>query len=177
MAVKLRLSRQGRKQAPFYYIVAADSRSPRDGKFIEKLGSYNPLTIPATIDLNVDRAFEWLMNGAQPTDTVNAILRFKGVNYKKHLQLGVAKGKLTQEEADAKLAELVNNKNAKLEARKQKTADEKIAHRIKVSGVAKVATIAPAAEEDREVFQVTEEATVDATANTENTEETTSTEE
>jgi small subunit ribosomal protein S16 len=159
MAVKLRLSRQGRKKAPFYYIVAADSRSPRDGKFIEKLGSYNPLTVPATIELNADRAFEWLMNGAQATDTVNAILRFKGVNYKKHLQLGVAKGKLTQDEADAKLAELVSIKNARLEARKQKSADEKAAYWTKVSGTAKAVAIAPAATEDREAFQVTEETT------------------
>ena len=92
MAVKLRLQRKGRKKAPFYHIVVADSRSPRDGRFIEKLGTYNPLTVPATIELNRDKAFEWLMKGAQPTDTVNAILRFKGVLLKKHLQLGVAKG-------------------------------------------------------------------------------------
>ena len=165
MAVKLRLSRQGRKKAPFYYIVAADSRSPRDGKFIEKIGSYNPLTVPATIELNTDRAFEWLMNGAQATDTVNAILRFKGVNYKKHLQLGVAKGKLTQEEADAKLAELVGKKNDKLEARKQKTADEKAAYWTQVSGTAKAAPVAPAASEDREAFQVSAEAETEVAEN------------
>ena len=164
MAVKLRLSRQGRKKAPFYYIVAADSRSPRDGKFIEKIGSYNPLTVPATIELNTDRAFEWLMNGAQATDTVNAILRFKGVNYKKHLQLGVAKGKLTQEEADAKLAELVGKKNDRLEARKQKTADEKAAYWTQVSGTAKAAPVAPAASEDREAFQVSAEAEIENAA-------------
>lgn len=165
MAVKLRLSRQGRKKAPFYYIVAADSRSPRDGKFIEKIGSYNPLTVPATIELNTDRAFEWLMNGAQATDTVNAILRFKGVNYKKHLQLGVAKGKLTQEEADAKLAELVGKKNDRLEARKQKTADEKAAYWTQVSGTAKAAPVAPAASEDREAFQVSAEAETEVAEN------------
>ena len=79
MAVKIRLQRKGRKQAPFYHIVVADSRSPRDGRFIEKIGTYNPLTRPATIDIDRDSAFNWVMNGAQPTDTARAILRFKGV--------------------------------------------------------------------------------------------------
>ena len=100
MAVKLRLQRHGRKQRPFYHIVVADSRAPRDGRFIEKIGTYNPMTKPATINLDRDAAFEWLMKGAQPTDTVRAMLRFKGVLYKKHLQRGVAKGAMTQEEAD-----------------------------------------------------------------------------
>ncbi|MEO1714380.1 MAG: 30S ribosomal protein S16, partial [Bacteroidota bacterium] len=100
MPVKIRLQRRGRKKAPFYHIVVADSRAPRDGKFIEKVGTYNPLTKPATIDLDRDLAFDWLMKGAQPTDTVRAILRFKGVLYKKHLYRGVKKGALTQEEAE-----------------------------------------------------------------------------
>jgi small subunit ribosomal protein S16 len=156
MAVKLRLSRQGRKKSPFYYIVASDSRSPRDGKFIEKLGTYNPLTIPATIELNSEKAYEWLMKGAQPTDTVNAILRFKGVNYKKHLQIGVQKGKLTQEEAEAKLNALLEVKSSKLEARKQKTADEKASYWKNVSGDAKAPLVIAAAEEDRDAFKVTE---------------------
>ena len=92
----------GRKKSPFYHIVIADSRSPRDGRFIERIGSYNPMTKPATIDIDRDKAFEWLNNGAQPTDTVNAILRFKGVLYKKHLMRGVKKGALTIEQANEK---------------------------------------------------------------------------
>lgn len=91
MAVKIRLQRKGRKKAPFYHIVIADSRSPRDGRFIEKIGIYNPITKPATIDLDRDKAFEWLMKGAEPTDTINAILRYKGVLYRKHLARGVKK--------------------------------------------------------------------------------------
>jgi small subunit ribosomal protein S16 len=105
MAVKLRLQRKGRKAAPFYHIVVADSRSPRDGRFIEKIGTYNPLTIPASIELNRERAFYWIGVGAQPTDTVNAILRFKGVLYQKHLQKGVYKGALDQAKADEMLAQ------------------------------------------------------------------------
>ena len=81
MAVKLRLQRKGRKRAPFYHIVVADARSPRDGKYIERVGSYNPMTKPATIEIDRDAAFQWLLKGAQPTDTVRAILRFKGVLY------------------------------------------------------------------------------------------------
>jgi ribosomal protein S16 len=99
MAVKIRLQRMGRKKRPFYQIVVADSRSPRDGRFIDNLGSYNPMTKPATIDIDRDRAFDWLTKGAQPTDTVRAILRFKGVYYRKHLMRGVAKGSMTVEEA------------------------------------------------------------------------------
>jgi len=99
MAVKIRLARKGRKKKPFYHIVIADARSPRDGKFIEKIGSYNPLTVPATIELDRDKAFDWLMKGAQPTNTARAILKFKGVFYKKHLMRGVAKGAMTEEKA------------------------------------------------------------------------------
>ena len=92
MAVKIRLARHGKKGFAFYHIVAADSRAPRDGKFIEKLGTYNPNTNPATIDLNFEKALDWLLKGAQPTDTCRAILSYKGVMYKKHLLGGVAKG-------------------------------------------------------------------------------------
>ena len=125
MAVKLRLARRGRKQKPFYHIVAADARSPRDGKFIEKVGTYNPLTIPATIEVDFEKAFAWVMKGAEPTDTVNAILRFKGVLYKKHLQMGVNKGAISQEVADEKLAAWLGAKEEKVAARKQKVASEK----------------------------------------------------
>ena len=92
----------GRKKAPFYHIVIADSRSPRDGRFIEKVGTYNPTTIPATIELNGDKALTWLNNGAQPSDTVRKILSYKGVLFHKHLLRGVTKGVLTQELADTK---------------------------------------------------------------------------
>jgi small subunit ribosomal protein S16 len=102
MSVKIRLQRMGRKKAPFYHIVIADSRSPRDGRFIEKIGTYNPTTVPATIDINADKALTWLSNGAQPTDTVHKILSYKGVLYHKHLLRGVKKNVLTQEQADAK---------------------------------------------------------------------------
>jgi small subunit ribosomal protein S16 len=138
MAVKLRLQRKGRKGAPFYHIVAADARAPRDGRFIEKVGTYNPLTSPATIELNRERAFYWVSVGAQPTDTVNAILRFKGVLLKKHLQLGVKKGALTQEEADAKLAKWIEQKETSIAKRREESADAKRKFVAAVDGTAKV---------------------------------------
>lgn len=135
MPVKIRLQRRGRKKAPFYHIVVADARAPRDGKFIEKLGTYNPLTKPATIDIDRDLAFDWLMKGAQPTDTVRAILRFKGVMYKKHLARGVKKGALTQEEAEAKYQDWVDAKDARISARIEQTAQEKADRLKQLSGV------------------------------------------
>ncbi|MEZ4916753.1 MAG: 30S ribosomal protein S16 [Chitinophagales bacterium] len=117
MPVKIRLQRYGRKQRPYYHIVVADSRNKRDGKFIERIGDYNPLTVPATINLDVDKAFQWVMNGAQPTDTVRKVLTFKGVLYKKHLQRGVQKGALTQEEADKKFEDWETAKLAKIQSR------------------------------------------------------------
>jgi small subunit ribosomal protein S16 len=116
MAVKIRLQRHGRKKAPFYHIVIADARAPRDGKFIEKIGTYNPMTVPATIDIDRDAAYSWLTKGAQPTDTVAAILRFKGVMFRKHLMRGVSKGSLTEEQAMEKY-------NAFLEAKEKKVSD------------------------------------------------------
>ena len=92
MAVKMRLQRHGSKKRPFYFIVIADARSPRDGKFIQKLGTYNPLTVPATIQVDRQKALDWLQKGAQPTDTVRRILSFKGVLYLKHLLRGVSLG-------------------------------------------------------------------------------------
>lgn len=136
MAVKIRLQRKGRKKAPFYHIVVADARAPRDGRFIEKLGTYNPMTKPATIDLDRDKAFDWLGKGAQPTDTARAILRFKGVLYRTHLERGVKKGALTQEQADAKYQEWIDAKDAKIAARVEATAQEKRDWHIKMSGVA-----------------------------------------
>ena len=102
MAVRLRLARHGRKSRPYYYIVAADSRAPRDGKFIERIGSYNPTTDPATIDLDFDKALSWLQKGAQPSDTVRSLLQQRGVLYKNHLLKGVKKGALTEAQADEK---------------------------------------------------------------------------
>ena len=110
MAVRLRLQRHGRKKAPFYVIVAADSRVKRDGKYIERIGSYNPTTVPAVIELDNDAALKWLQNGAEPTNTVKAILSYKGVLYKKHLYRGVAKGSFTQEEADKKWNEWMESR-------------------------------------------------------------------
>ncbi|TNE48364.1 MAG: 30S ribosomal protein S16, partial [Bacteroidetes bacterium] len=124
MAVKLRLQRKGRKKAPFYHIVAADARAPRDGRFIEKLGTYNPLTVPATIELNRERTFDWLMKGAQPTDTVRAILRYKGVLYQKHLAIGVKKGALTEEQAEAKLNQWLEEKASNITKHREQTAEK-----------------------------------------------------
>ena len=117
MAVKIRLARHGRSKRPFYNIVVTDSRKARNGKFIEKIGTYNPLTIPAQITLDVDKAFNWIMKGAQPTDTVRKMLTFKGVMYKKHLQRGVSKGAFSQEEADKKFNDWVEAKKAKVQDR------------------------------------------------------------
>jgi small subunit ribosomal protein S16 len=126
----------GRKQRPFYQIVVADSRSPRDGRFVEQLGSYNPMTKPATIDIDRDKAFEWVMKGAQPSDTVRAILRFKGIYYKKHLMRGVSKGAMTVEQADEKYQEWIDAKEAKVAIRVEKTAQEKLEFFSRVSGIA-----------------------------------------
>lgn len=146
MAVKIRLQRHGRKKAPFYHIVIADSRSPRDGRFIQKIGTYNPMTVPATIDLDRDAAFEWLMKGAQPTDTVNAILRFKGVLLRKHLNRGVQKGALTPEQASEKYSTWVEAKEKKISERFDKTAAAKKAYHEAVFGTPKAPKAAPAPE-------------------------------
>jgi small subunit ribosomal protein S16 len=123
--VKIRLARRGRKKLAMYDVVIADARAPRDGRFIEKIGTYNPLTVPATINLNDEKAFTWLMNGAQPSDTVKAMLSHRGIMMKKHLQIGVIKGALTQDQADAKLAEWVNIKESKTEAKRDKASQSK----------------------------------------------------
>jgi len=125
MPVKIRLSRQGRKKLPFYHIVVADSRAPRDGRFIDRIGSYNPVTNPATIELNFDRALDWLQKGAQPTDTCRAILSYKGVMIKKHLLEGVTKGALTAEQAEAKFQAWMTEKDSKVQAKKDDLAKGK----------------------------------------------------
>lgn len=119
MPVKIRLARFGKKGNPFYHIVVADGRAPRDGRFIERIGSYNPTTNPASIEINFDRALTWLSNGAQPTDTCRAILSYKGVMFKKHLNEGVLKGALTQEIADDKFNKWLTDKEAKVLKKKE----------------------------------------------------------
>lgn len=125
MPVKIRLQRHGKKGKPFYWIVAADSRAPRDGKFLEKLGIYNPNTNPATIDLNVDNSVKWLQNGAQPTDTARAILSYKGAMMKKHLLEGVAKGALTAEQVEEKFAAWLESKAGLVDAKKERLSKAK----------------------------------------------------
>jgi small subunit ribosomal protein S16 len=127
MAVKIRLARRGRKKLARYDVVVADARAPRDGRFIEKIGTYNPLTVPATIELNEEKAFQWLMNGAQPTDTVKAMLSYRGILIRKHLQIGVIKGAINQEEADKKLAAWKEAKAAKIQSKKDTLSQSKAA--------------------------------------------------
>ena len=117
MPVKIRLQRHGKKGKPFYWVVAADSRSKRDGKFLEKLGTYNPNTNPATINLDIDGSVKWLQNGAQPTDTARAILSYKGVMLKNHLLGGVRKGALTEEQVEEKFNAWLAEKEKGIQAK------------------------------------------------------------
>lgn len=163
MAVKMRLQRFGKKGQPFYHIVIADGRAPRDGRFIEKIGTYNPLPNPAEIAIDMDKAIQWLHNGAQPTDTVKAILSYKGVLYRNHLLKGVAKGALTLDQAEAKFDTWMKEKEqritSKLNEKEQKKraaqrerldAEKKISEarqaEISRKRAAAVAAAAPAAE-------------------------------
>ena len=118
MATKIRLQRHGKKGKPFYYIIVADARAPRDGRFIERLGSYNPNTNPATIEINFDKTLDWVNDGAQPTDTCRAILSYKGILYKKHLQGGLKKGALTEEQVETKFQEWLDKKDGKITGKK-----------------------------------------------------------
>ncbi len=169
MATKIRLQRFGKKGKPFYHVVVADSRAPRDGKFIERIGSYNPNTNPATIDLNFDKALDWMNKGAQPTDTARAILSYKGVLYKKHLQGGVAKGAFDEATADARFEEWLTGKAAKIEGKIESlTASKADAKKAVLAAEAKkkaeiAAAIAakntPPAEEVVETEEAAEEST------------------
>ncbi len=129
MPVKIRLQRHGKKGKPFYWVVAADARAKRDGRYLEKIGTYNPNTNPATVNIDVDTAVKWLGNGAQPTDTARTLLSYRGVMLKHHLNGGVAKGAHTQEEADAKFEAWATEKEAKIQAKveglTQAEADER----------------------------------------------------
>jgi small subunit ribosomal protein S16 len=189
MSVKIRLQRHGKKQKPFYWVVAADARSKRDGKYLEKIGTYNPNTNPATIELNIDSAVKWLHNGAQPTDTARAILSYKGALLKHHLDGGIRKGALTQEQADAKLAAWLEAKAGKVDAKKDgltkaqadarakafKAEQEVNAKRLAAAAQAEADAIAAAtpAVEEEEVAEVeAEAATEEAPAAEENNETT-----
>ena len=133
MAVKIRLARKGRKKLAYYHIVVADSRSPRDGRYIEKIGKYNPITDPATIELDFNKALDWLQNGAQPTDTCRAILSYKGVLLKKHLMEGVKKGAFDDAEADKRFIEWMQQNEEKIvskKARLEKAEDDDKGSRI-----------------------------------------------
>jgi small subunit ribosomal protein S16 len=134
MAVKIRLARKGRKKLAYYHIVVADSRSPRDGRYIEKIGSYNPVTNPATIELDFDKALGWLQKGALPTDTCRAILSYRGVLLKKHLLEGVRKGAFDEAEAERRFSEWFTKNEAKIEAKKsglEKSADDELSRKLK----------------------------------------------
>lgn len=172
MPVKIRLARHGKKGYAFYHIVAADSRSPRDGKFIEKLGTYNPNTNPATIEISIDRAVAWLENGAQPTDTARNILSKSGVLMKKHLLGGVKKGAFSMEEAEARFEKFMKGKEASDNSAKEKIAKEetsqkeaKLAQELKVNAE-RAAAIAKKAEESKVAAEAaaSEEQPAEATA-------------
>jgi len=122
MPTKIRLQRRGKRGQPFYHIVIADGRAPRDGKFIEKIGTYNPLSRPADIDIDFNKAITWLTKGAQPTDTVKAILAYTGVLYKNHLQKGVQKGAMTEEQAEIKFQAWMQEKQAKISSKRKNTS-------------------------------------------------------
>lgn len=117
MPVRIRLQRHGKKGKPFYWIVAADSRSPRDGRYLEKIGVYNPNTNPATVEVNVDSAVQWLENGAQPSDTARTLLSYRGAMLKHHLNGGVRKGAFSAEDAEKKFEEWLASKEAKIQAK------------------------------------------------------------
>jgi small subunit ribosomal protein S16 len=159
MPAKIRLQRHGKKGKAYFHIVIADGRAPRDGKFIENIGTYNPTTNPATINLDTEKALQWLQNGAQPTDTCKAILSYKGVMYKNHLQKGVSKGALTQELADAKFEKWLTEKESKISGKvnrlqsgkqdelKKRMAAESAVKEAKAKAIAAKNTPPPAEEE------------------------------
>ncbi len=175
MATKIRLARHGKKNYAFYHIVVADSRSPRDGRFIEKIGTYNPNTNPATIELNFERALYWVGVGAQPTDTTRSILSYQGVMMMHHLNGGVRKGALTTEQADAKFEKWMSEKTAKTDAKKaalasasakdkaeRATAETKVKEAKAAAVASKLAEAAKAAAAEA-AEAATQEATEEAT--------------
>jgi small subunit ribosomal protein S16 len=180
MPAKMRLQRYGKKGMPFYHIVIADGRAPRDGRFIEKIGTYNPLARPADIQIDFDRALYWLQNGVQPSDTVRAILSYKGLLYKNHLLKGVQKGAMTEEQALVKFQDWLNEKEAKIQSKKnefsQASRNERkirLEHETKINQ-AKSEAIAKkfAKEAAKEAAAEEEAAAAEAVANMDLTEET-----
>ena len=191
MPVKIRLQRHGKKGKPFYWVVAADARAKRDGRYLEKIGIYNPNTNPATVNINVDTAVKWLENGAQPTDTARTLLSYRGVMLKHHLNGGVRKGAHTQEEADAKFEAWVTEKEAKIQAKvegltkaeadqrakalaAEKEVNEKRiadAKAVEEEAIAAEAAAKAAAKAEAEAEAAAEEATEEAPAAEEATEE------
>lgn len=171
MAVKIRLQRHGKKDSAFFHVVAADGRAPRDGAFIEKLGTYNPNTNPATIDLNFESTLKWLQNGAEPTDTCKAILSYKGVLMKKHLLDGVKKGALTNEQVEERFAKWLNEKTSKINAKKEtlsSNSKKETAAKLKAETAAKEAKAAKIAAKASEAAAAP--ATPEAEAPSENSE-------
>ncbi len=161
MPVKIRLQRFGKKGKPFYWIVAADSRSKRDGKYLDKLGTYNPNVNPADINLNIDDALKWLQNGAQPTDTARAILSYKGVLLKKHLAAGVKKGALTEAQAESKLKDWLEEKANKISAKKdrlQKAEEEVKSKSLEAKKTVNKARVSKAEPEEAKVSEEKKEA-------------------
>jgi small subunit ribosomal protein S16 len=175
MPVKIRLQRHGKKGKPFYWVVAADARAKRDGRYLEKLGTYNPNSNPATVDIHIDHAVSWLEKGAQPTDTARTLLSYKGVMLKHHLNGGVRKGALTQEEADKKLAAWLEEKDAKIQAKKdgltqadadtkaKRLADEKAVSDKRLADAAALEAEAEAAEAAATAAAAAEEAAAETT--------------
>lgn len=176
MPVRIRLQRHGKKGKPFYWVVAADSRAKRDGKFLEKLGIYNPNTNPATIEINIDHSVKWLQNGAQPSETARRILSYKGVLLKHHLVAGLNKGALTEEQVEAKFSEWMENKEksiskktegldkVKADARAKALEAEKEVAEKRLQDAAEAET---SAAEEAAVAEAPEEAVAEAAVETE----------
>ncbi len=170
MAVKIRLQRHGKKDRAFFHIVVADSRAPRDGAFIEKLGVYNPNTNPATIDMNFDSTLAWLQKGAVPSETCRAILSYKGVMMKKHLLDGVAKKALTLDQVEKKFAAWLGEKEGKVNAKKDRLANESTSERktrLAAEGKAKDAKAAKVAAKNAAILEKPAEKTEEAAPATE----------
>jgi small subunit ribosomal protein S16 len=177
MPVKIRLARHGKKRLPYYHIVIADSRAPRDGRFIDRIGSYNPNTNPATIELDFDRALDWLLKGAQPTDTCRAILSYRGVMMKKHLVNGITKGALTEEDAENRFSAWMKEKESKIEAKRERVKSAKQLEserlleaeaKVNEARAAELAKkLAVEAESERKSRQEPEEATAESGGNAE----------
>lgn len=165
MATKIRLQRNGRKGYAFYSIVIADARAPRDGRFTEKIGTYNPNTNPATVDLNFERALHWVLVGAQPTDTVRNILSREGVYMKKHLMGGVAKGAFDEAQAEAKFNAWKENKQSGLAALKAKQDEEKKAEaKARLEAEKKINEVKAKALAEKKAAEAAEKAAAEAPA-------------